>query len=357
MRWALFVALMAGQEDLLHPQDPIVERRAGGWRLKLRVKGSLPDGAVVQIRIYPQLYVYREEARVIERTIPETLPPGRRAQFKSGNAEVHTELIVLRTVTIRYRIDPDEGGAAVECVRRDVALGSLSARGRAMQEDHDRPLSIHRDLMKALDKLEGALKAQDVARAAAAVVGPLNEVRAKCAKEGPCTAALGLLDTVASDAITYASWLASRRAAEKASSGGEDPAVLDDPEGGGGPAPEPGDGVNRGSGDITAVTVDLLRKRASMAPAVHRAESTMFLLHETELLLRGAVEGRAADASDLKALAEGADFLEKKLAEEFPKGTGGVLRSAMVAMKGERTAEMAAHLEAVARCLQAAARL
>lgn len=301
--FGLILAWLSFQESPLHPQEPIVEKRGGVWQLRLVLHAELPDGAIVQVRPLPELWTFREGARLLDRRVPETFPAPRRARVRGGKAEIRQELSALRRFTIQWFVDPeaqeDVKVPAVQPVTQSVLLGPSEARLRSLQDDFERPIRLHQDLRKLLDRMEEASKAKDPERPAAALIGSLNEFRGKCVRahaEGATTAATDLLDGVASDAITKLSWLANK----KIVGGGpkDDPAKMDDPDGdGGGVAPESGNGINRGNGNVEGISAELLRKRASAAPAIQRAEALLLIIQEARLeKADGAVVGTAFES-------------------------------------------------------------
>ncbi len=314
------------QESPLHAQEPVVEKRGGVWQIRLSLHADLPDGTIVQLRFLPELWWFREGSRALERRIPETLPAPRRARLKGGKAEIRQEIPALRRFRIQWSVDPeaqeDVKAPAVQPAILSVLVGPSEARLRALQEDLDRPFRLHQELKKLLDRMEEVSKASDPERPAAALIGSLNELRGKCARahaEGATTAATDLLDAVASDAITKLSWLANK----KVVGGGpkDDPAKMDDPDGDG-VAPESGNGINRGNGNVDGISADLLRKRANAAPAIQRAESLLLLIQEARL-----------EKADATALGVALEAIAMRMGESAPADAVKALRSAVDALK------------------------
>lgn len=307
------VALLCGQDGIvLDPEEPKLERREGRWHVRVFVKTDLPDGSFLQLHLQPLALRFHEGRKVLFRQESEEAPPVRKMPVRRGRAEL--VLPVAAPGRIRVRFFAEAEGRTGQA-GREFVLGTVEERGALLREGMDLPEKIGEPLRRALDRLEEAARAGKPGKALDDAVRLLTEVRERCRRapgSGAWSATLGLLDAVAGDALTYASWLAGRGTADRKSGGdARDPASKDEGDRpaadgqdckGGVPAPPaPSDGGRRGAGSMEGESVDRLRKRLEAVSAVRRSETHLQVCEELMLLVEAALHGAKIDrkATDL----------------------------------------------------------
>ncbi|GEM_PF-4238132 len=315
---SLFLTAVLQQTGPIQPGPPRVERQGTGWQVTFTAEANLPDRTEIQIEFLPKVLRYHEiDRKLMWSECTEGFRP-HRAIVENKKAVFRTRVSALREFAVTWAVDTraQRFGAKVDGeippARATWVLGSLGDRMKAYRQGISDPERLHARLRTLLKQLEEGEKSRnrDLSSWCAAIAEVRNECESRMAT-GPFTASLGLLDSVAGDAATYAAWLRKERLKRQDVKSEDDAKHAQYDQGSKDPLPAEGTGSSTSKGrrdnrNIRLESSGNLAKRLDVFSRLHRAEFLLLL----------AVELRALAGASMGEWDKGLEIAESKLGEE-----------------------------------------